>query len=57
MHHQKGLKLKDWHGNRTRVSGRHMHKEETREFEWITKLILAANEGKIPVSLSKIKHW
>lgn len=41
-------RLKDLHGNRTRVSGRHMHKEETQEFEWITKLILAANEGKIP---------
>lgn len=25
-----------------------MGREETQEFEWITKLILAANEGKVP---------
>ncbi|KAL3159504.1 hypothetical protein ABBQ38_009922 [Trebouxia sp. C0009 RCD-2024] len=43
-------KLKDWHGSRARVSGRQLHSKEMREFEWITKLILAANEGKLP-------HW
>ena len=41
-------KIKDWCGNRTRVSGRQLHSAEMREFEWITKIIVAANEGKIP---------
>lgn len=43
-------KLKEWHGSRARVSGRQLHSKEMHEFEWITKLILACNEGKLP-------HW
>lgn len=41
-------KLKEWHGNRARVSGRQLNCKTMHEFEWITKLILAANEGKLP---------
>lgn len=41
-------KLKDWHGSRARVSGRQLNSKVMHEFEWITKLILAANEGKLP---------
>lgn len=41
-------RLKEYHGNRARVSGRQLLSPDVREFEWITKLILAANEGKLP---------
>lgn len=41
-------KLKEYHGSRARVSGRQLHSKQMHEFEWVTKLILAANEGKLP---------
>lgn len=41
--------LKDQHGGTTTVSGRQMYSTTTKRFQWITKLVMAFNEGKLPM--------